>query len=186
MLVAPRGRAVGQVNFEGRVQGQARPLQGGQVPQDQRPAGLVNPGVNQGLDDDLRSHPHGSPMVRARMGLSVDVVMRRLIPFGFDPLHLDVNLTVLEGNLEIVMEKMLGVGPVEGRPGSASDGIGDAFPGAGKVAVDMTGENMADAILTKQGGQPASGGLRQAVVFATPPGVKEGNVEEHQASFVSL
>ena len=58
MLVAPRRRAVGQMDFEGRVQGQAGPLQGGQVAQDQGPAHLVNPGVNQGLDDDLGPHPH--------------------------------------------------------------------------------------------------------------------------------
>ncbi len=58
-LVVPRRRAVGHVDFEGGVQGQAGPVQGAQVPEDQGPAHLVNPGVNQGLDDNLGPHTHG-------------------------------------------------------------------------------------------------------------------------------
>ena len=106
-----------------------------------------------------------------------------MIPLRFDPLHLDVNLTPLEGDLEVVMKKMGGIGAIEGRPGPAGDGIGDAVPVAGKVAVDMAGKDMAHAILTQEGGQPAPGGLRQAVVIFTPPGVKEGDMEKHQAGF---
>jgi hypothetical protein len=120
------------------------------------------------------------------MGLTVDSVIRLVIPCRFEPLHLDVNLTPLEGDLEVVIKKMLGIGPIEGRPGPAGDGIGDAVPVAGKVAVDMTGKDMGHVILTEKGGQTASGGLRQAVVLFTPPGVKEGNMEKHQAGFVSL
>ena len=120
------------------------------------------------------------------MGLTVDVVIRLLIPFRFDPPHLDVNLPVLEGDLEVVMKKMVGIGPIEGRPGPAGDGIGDTVPVAGKVAVDMTGKDMADAILPQEGGQPAPGGLRQAVVLVTPPRVKEGRMEKHQAGFIRL
>ena len=84
------------------------------------------------------------------------------------------------------MKKMVGIGSIEGRPGPAGDGIGDTVPVAGKVAVDMTGKDMADAILPQKGGQPAPGGLRQAVVLVTPPGVKEGRVEKHQAGFIRL
>ena len=84
------------------------------------------------------------------------------------------------------MEKMVGIGSIEGRPGPAGDGIGHAVPVAGKVAVDMTGKDMGHVILTKKGGQPAPRGLRQAVVLVTPPGVKEGGMEKHQAGFIGL
>ena len=50
----------------------------------------------------------------------------------------------------------------------------------------MTGKDMGHVILAKEGGQPASGGLRQAVVIFTPPGVKEGGMEKHQAGFIRL
>src|SRR5665647_3047753 len=99
--------------------------------------------------------PTGSPMVRARMGLTVDVVIRLLIPFRFDSLHLDVKLTLLEGDLEVVIKKVLGIGPVEGRPSPGGDGIGDPVPVAGKVAVDMTGKDMGHVILAQEGGEPA-------------------------------
>src|SRR5665647_3113790 len=110
--------------------------------------------------------PTGSPMVRARMGLSIDSVIRLVIPFRFDPLHLDVNFTRLEGDLEVVIKKMFGINPIKGRSGPGGDGIGDAVPVAGKVAVDMTGKDMGHVILTQEGGQPAPGGLRQAVAVS--------------------
>ena len=57
-LIAPRLRAVRQVDFQGRVQGQAGPLQGGQIADDEGTAHLVNMGVGQGFDDDFRPHSH--------------------------------------------------------------------------------------------------------------------------------
>ena len=129
--------------------------------------------------------PTGSPMVRARMGLKVDWVIY-FIPWRRQALHLNVDLIPPEGDLEVVIKEVGGVGAVEGRPGPGSDGIGNAVPVAGKVAVDMTGKDMGHVILTKQGGQPAPGGLRQAVVIVTPPGVKEGSMEKHQAGLVRL
>ena len=85
------------MDFEGRVQGQAGPLQGAQVAEDQGPAHLVNPGVNQGLDDDLGPHPHRVAHGQGQNGSNGRFGHRLLIPFRFDPLHLDVNLDPLGG-----------------------------------------------------------------------------------------
>ena len=184
-LVVPRGRAVGHMDVEGRVQGQAGPLQGAQVPEDQGPAYLVNPGVNQGLDDDLGPHPHGVAHGQGQNG-SKGRCGHLLLPWRRQALHLNVDLIPPEGDLEVVIKEVGGVGAVEGRPGPGSDGIRDAFPVAGKIAVDMTGKDMGHVIFMKEGGQPAPGGLRQAMVIVTPPGVKKGSMEKHQAGLVRL